>query len=471
MRVGSADGRTPLDSIRRKLQQLGMPRFRLSCREADWFDASDRTHLAVVSRDQKVRVLRLNPLSASQIHELLANRSDVACATVFIKAAEDHGISSLLANPQSLDLLARAVSSDSWPETRQRTFDMACRQLLREQNDEHIVGGGANASEEDMLKAAGHVCAVLLLCGYEGVSVKTADLSPGYVPLFQVADPQQEALKAVLQTRVFTSSRLRAPVHRQIAEYLAGRHLAHLIAQGLPARRIIALMTGRDGGIVSGMHGLAAWLAAHSPQSRPDLIERDPFGAILYGDVKDFTTGEKQRLVQAIERQAERDPHSLLLRHELDARWGDLATPDVEPTFRQVLTDAGGDDVKQAVAQAVLAALRRDASTPTLRPVLMDVVRNNDCWPVVRSNALEAYAIQHDDEDRCMADELQLLLNDIKVGKVPRLHRLAARCPVDALVSKMAHAGDNLRASNRPLACDRSLYILLDTYGGRCVNR
>ena len=417
MRVGSADGRTPLDSIRRKLQQLGTPRFRLSCREADWFDASDRTHLAVVSRDQKVRVLRLNPLSASQVHELLANRSDVACATVFIKAAEDHGISSLLANPQSLDLLARAVSSDSWPETRRRTFDMACRQLLREQNGEHIVGGGANASEEDMLEVAGHVCAVLLLCGYEGVSVKTADLSPGYVPLYQVADPQQEALKAVLQTRVFTSSQLRAPAHRQIAEFLAGRHLAHLIAQGLPARRIIALMTGRDGGTVSGMRGLAAWLAAHSPQSRPDLIERDPFGAILYGDVKDFTTGEKQRLVQAIERQAERDPHSLLLRHELDARWGDLATPDVEPIFRQVLTDAGGDDVKQAVAQAVLAALCRGASTPTLQPVLMDVVRNNDCWPVVRSNALEAYAIQHDDEDR-MADELKLLLNDIKVGKV-----------------------------------------------------
>ena len=417
MRAGSADGRTPLDKIRGKLQQLGKPRFRLSCREADWFDTSDRTHLAMVSRDQKVRVLRLNPLSASQIHEMLAGHSDVASAAAFIKSAEDRGISSLLANPQSLDLLARAVSSGSWPDTRQQTFEIACRQLLREQNDEHIVGGGADASEQDMLKEAGRMCAVLLLSGHEGVSVTTAAMSPGHIPLYLVADPQQEALQAALRTRVFTSSQHRAPAHRQIAEYLAGRHLAHLIAQGLPARRIIALMTGQDGGIVSGMRGLAAWLAAHSPQSRLDLIERDPFGAVLYGDVKDFTTGEKQRLVKAIERQAERDPHSLLLRHELDARWGDLATPDVEPIFRQVLTDAGGDDVKQAVAQAVLAALCRGTSTPTLRPVLMDVVRNNDCWPVVRSNALEAYATQHDDED-CVADELQLLLNDIKVGKV-----------------------------------------------------
>ena len=415
MRVCSADGRTPLDSIRRKLQQLGTPRFRLSCREADWFDASDRIHLAQVSKDRKVRVLRLNPLSDSQIHKLLANRSDVANAGAFIKSAEDSGISSLLANPQSLDLLARAVSLGSWPDTRQQTFEMACRQLLREQNHERIVGGGANASEQDMLKAAGRVCAVLLLSGHEGVSVKTAAMRPDHIPLPQVADPQQEALQAALRTKVFTSSQHRAPAHRQIAEYLAGRHLAHLIAQGLPARRIIALMTGQDGGIVGGMRGTAAWLAAHSQQSRPDLIGRDPLGTVLYGDVKDFTADEKRRLVQAIVQHAARDPLSLLLRHALDARWGDLATPDAEPIFRQVLTDAGEDDVGGTVAQAILAALRRGASIPTLRPVLMDVVRNDHCWPLVRSTALDVYSTQLDD---CAAGELRQLLNDIKAGQV-----------------------------------------------------
>ena len=261
-----------------------------------------------MSKDRKVRELRLNPLSESQIHELLANHSEVANAAAFIKSAEDHGISSLLANPQSLDLLARAVSSGSWPDTRHRLSRWPASSLLREQNDAHIPDDGASASEQDTLKAAGHVCAVLLLSGYEGVSVKTAAMSPGYIPLSQVADPRKEALQEALRSKVFKSSQHRAPAHRQIAEYLAGRHLAHLIARGLPARRIIALMTGRDGGIVSGMRGLAAWLAAHSPQSRPDIIERDPLGTILYGDVKDFTTDEKRRLVQAIERQAERDP-------------------------------------------------------------------------------------------------------------------------------------------------------------------
>ena len=108
-------------------------------------------------------------------------------------------------------------------------------------------------------------------------------------------------------------------------------------------------------------------------------------------------------------------PLSLLLRHALDARWCDLATPNAEPIFRQVLTDAGEDDVGGTVAQAILAALRRGASIPTLRPVLMDVVRNDHCWPLVRSTALDVYSKQLDD---CAVGKLQQLLNDIKAGQV-----------------------------------------------------
>ena len=417
MRASSVDGRTPLDSIRGKLQQLGQPRFRLSCRE-DWFDLSDRTRLAQVSKDGKVRVLRLTRLSDSQVHKLLADRSDVASVAAFIKSAKDHGTASLLENPQSLDLLAKAVSSSgSWPETRQQTFEMACKELLKEQNDEHIRSG-ANAFEQDMLNAAGHVCAVLLLGGHQGLSVNTAKQRHGYIPLRQVPYPQRGVLELALRSRAFTYpfSQHAAPAHRQIAEYLAGRHLARLIAQGLPLRRLIALMTGQDGGVVNAMRGLMAWLAAHSPRSRPDLIERDPLGVILYGDVKAFATAEKRRLIEAIGKRTERDP-SGLLRYELDVRWGDLATPDLESTFRQVLADAGGDDARQAVAQAILAALRRGTSIPTLRPVLMDVVRNNHYGAVARSDALDAYATLHDDDDRT-AGELLLLLKDIKAGKV-----------------------------------------------------
>ena len=422
-RAGSADRRTPLERLRAKLYALERPRFRLSCREADWLGTSDRTHLAAVSKDGEVRVLRLNPLSRDQARELLAQRPDVASADAFIEHAEAQGISSLLGNPQDLEMLARAVSSGKWPQTRRETFDLACRQLLRESNEEHIIGDATNASDADLLDAAGRLCAVLLLGGYRGVD-RRANAERDHVALREFNRPSQGVLKAALGTRLFfyPSSRIAMPAHRQIAEYLSGRYLVGLIRDGLPVGRIVALLTGADGGVVSGLRGLCAWLAAHSQTGRLELVERDPIGTVLYGDVRQFATEEKRQLLQALEQHAARDPRNLLARHDLDARWADLATFDVEPIFRQALTDTSGD-AKQVVAQAVLAALERGNTIPRLRPLLMDVVLNNDCWPEVRSAALRAYLKEHDDERG--VDELKGLLDDIDTG--------AIRDPVDGL--------------------------------------
>ena len=422
-RAGSADQRTPLDGIRGKLDALGRPRFRLSCREADWLGASDRTHLAAASKDGKIRVLRLNPLSRDQARKLLAERLDVDSADAFIEHAEAQDISSLLGNPQDLEMLAIAVSSGGWPQTRRETFDLACRQLLRESNEEHIIGDATNASDADLLDAAGRLCAVLLLSGYQGVD-RCANAERDHVSLREVTGPSQGVLKAALGTRLFVylSSQIATVAHRQIAEYLSGRYLAGLISDGLPVGRTVALLTGTDGGVVSGLRGLCAWLAAHSQTGRLELLERDPIGAILYGDVRRFATEEKRQLLQALEQHAARDPRNLLARHDLDARWADLATFDVEPIFRQALTDTSGD-AKQVVAQAVLAALERGNSIPRLRPLLMDVVLNNDCWPEVRSAALRAYLKEHGDERG--VDELKGLLDDINAGTI--------RDPVDGL--------------------------------------
>ena len=63
IRAGAPDARTPFDEIRRRLDELDRPRFRLSCREADWLGDNDRRHLASVSQDSQVTVLRLNPLT------------------------------------------------------------------------------------------------------------------------------------------------------------------------------------------------------------------------------------------------------------------------------------------------------------------------------------------------------------------------------------------------------------------------
>ena len=70
-RAGTEDGRTPLDDVRRKLDRLGRPPFRLSCRWADWMAANDRDALKEVSPDGAVTVIRLDPLSDRNIKDIL----------------------------------------------------------------------------------------------------------------------------------------------------------------------------------------------------------------------------------------------------------------------------------------------------------------------------------------------------------------------------------------------------------------
>ena len=112
---------------------------------------------------------------------------------------------------------------------------------------------------------------------------------------------RREVLRSALVTKLFKGpSNNRIPVHRHIAEFLGARHLARVIKSGLPARRVIALIAGEDGTVVTEMRGLSAWLAAHCEDVRTDLIERDPIGVGLYGDIREFSTDEKHALLESL---------------------------------------------------------------------------------------------------------------------------------------------------------------------------
>ena len=92
MRAGAADGRSPLDEIRWRLDQLGRPDFRLSCREADWFGRSDRQALEAVAADGGVTVLRLDPLNQEASEELLKRTGRVQDAMRFRQEARRRGV-------------------------------------------------------------------------------------------------------------------------------------------------------------------------------------------------------------------------------------------------------------------------------------------------------------------------------------------------------------------------------------------
>ena len=479
VRTGASDVRTPFDAIRGKLDKLGKPRFRLSCREADWLGANDRTHLSTVSPDARVTVLRLDPLSDHDIELILDSLPAVDDAGEFMAVAREKGVDGFLRNPQCLDMLAEVVGDGtSWPASRLELFEAACRKLVREHNDEHLAAAqsvaGVHAAahgltEEALLDAAGRLCAVQLIAGIAGYALPPTAADGDY-PLVDGCTPKGDVtsgpvhdvgsrlheLRCALATKLFSAraSGHFGPVHRHVAEFLGARYLARLIGGdladrrnvggGLPCGRVISLLTGYDGMVVTPLRGLSAWLAAKSRIARGDLIQRDPVGVTLYGDAASFSTDQKRSLLKSLAQSSS----ALAERLEASFRYlaqsvstsgalvatvvepqqplpqmsaaGSLVTSDTEPALREILTDPRRDDAHQTLLLFVLRALPHGNRLPGLNDELLDVVRRGESWPGVRRRALEALLRNGDScDDSGFVESLKGLLAGVRAGRIP----------------------------------------------------
>ena len=421
VRVGSANVRSALDEIRLRLDALGRPRFRISYREADWLGDNDHNRLEFVSQDSTVRILRLDPLSDAEIEQILAGHPSVSDPRSFIDTARQGGVSGLLANPQTLNMLAEvAGGGGQWPESRLDTFDRACRIMARETNEEHAIGSPQPPLEE-ILHAAGHLCAAQLITGNAGFSLDPRDVD--YLPLTGFGDFPMNVAKAVVSTRLFHSvgDRRFAPIHRHIAEFLGAHYLAGRINNGLSARRIIALISGADGIVVTEMRGLSGWLAALCPQSRDLLTDRDPVGVALYGDLSVFSTVDKRQLLEAI---GSRD---VLLPLRLDARSREMETAlapltsaDMEPTLVEILSNPSRDPEHESLVQFLLSLLSRGVPLPSLALQLLGLAKDESRWPYVRTSAVDAL-IQIKSEPEQRTEALKSLLDQITAGTISDL--------------------------------------------------
>lgn len=415
IRAGSQDARTPFDKIRACLDRLGRPPFRLSCREADWFGAADQSHLKSVSSDGEVKVLHLDPLTAADIVEILKHDQRVPSAEEFMQQAERKGLRELLANPQVLDMLVKAVAN-KWPTSLEQTFELACETIVREHNPEHIDGSRTRSvNVNQQLNAVGFLCALQLIAGNAGFALTSAEENCEFPELNNLDFENIALLSEVGRTKLFKSldeERI-TPVHRRVAEFLAARYLAVRVDDGLPIGRVLALITGEDDVVVAELRGLSAWLAAICKSQRSAIIERDPLGVVLYGDVQDFTREEKRQVLDGLPREAARYPWFR------SSQWaaspfGALATQDMEVEFCDVLAKSDRSETHQALAACVLDAMSHGTRFPSLDATLRGILRDATWRPGVRRQALEV--LNRNNEDT--PDTLKPLLDEINDGRV-----------------------------------------------------
>ena len=318
VRAGGGDLREPLDSLVCRLEQLGDPRFRLSCREDSWLGRNDLRELSSVTEREEVHLLRLDPLSEQDALRIV-EAAGVPDPDRFYWNARNRGLDAFVQNPLLLDILVKATDSGSWPEGRLATFERACETLATERNQEHLDAlDGHPFAVEEVVLAAGRLCSILLLCGNSGWSRR----GPGddEYPALSEAGEEQALLKFALDSKLFEGDAEtgRRPRHRQIAEFLAARHLDHAIrVRAVPATRVLAWMRGIDGIVMPDLRGVSVWLAARNPEFRRPVIEADPVGVAFHGDAERFSGADTALLFRGLEAQ---------LKHQLATQQWDSAS-------------------------------------------------------------------------------------------------------------------------------------------------
>lgn len=420
VRAGEGDPRKPLDKIVKQLHDLGRPRFRLSCRTLD-LGRTDVETLNSVSPNGRVRHFRLNPFGDLDIGAFVESHYPAAQATEFLEAAQRKGLLGMLRNPQSLGLVLRAFakSGGRLPKSRREAFEQACLALAAEQNDQHLDSGRIWPDEQEIVDAASEVCALVLLTRAAGVCRYAKDAKADGAFLGNLPDHPRDVVEAALGTTLFTVEpevyRFE-PVHRVVAEFLAARHLAARVVAGVPVRRVLRLITvdPDSGAVPSLLRGLAAWLAAVCPPARRRLIRCDPAAVAADGDPSDFSTGDKERLLEAL-REQEPEFGSWVFPEALVEA---LSGPDMEPAFINILESPERDKATQVVAGLALRALGTGGPRPHLLNRLMAIVRDSTRWPLVHRQALDA-VLHNGKGTATVGSGLRDLLDDIRDGKVP----------------------------------------------------
>ena len=158
---------------------------------------------------------------------------------------------------------------------------------------------------------------------------------------------------------------------------------------------------------------MSAWIAAHSRFARGDLIERDPIGVGLYGDVYRFSLAEKCALMKSLKVQANR----LVSVPDAPASFSALAGAGMESVVGEILTDPCRSDEHEQFVHFVLRVTAKGASMPGLAGVLLDVIRDETRSPGINKAALDVLICGHSHE-RQITVTLRELLVDVRSGRV-----------------------------------------------------
>lgn len=354
-----------VDLVLRRLDELHNPRFILSCRVADWRNA---TAVQGITEQYGTRplILHLEPLTRDEACSFLADSVGLARANEIVSHFEELGLGALLGNPQTLELIERVALEGALPGNRGELFERAVHLMWPENREDKQNTPLARLNEETALDAAGSAFAGLILAGKEALSRKPAlHIAPDDLSLEEVKGLSAgSAVEAILDSRLVRSlgDERFTYVHRSIGEFLGARWLARRADTPRKRRRLLALFKER-GLVAASLRGLHAWLARNSGFAT-EVILADPMGVIEHGDADRLSVEEARTLLEALATLAVKDP-----------RFSDSWT---RYRLRGVVQPGLAEDVRQIVVSS--------EASYSLRTLLLDAVRGSPIAPILRDD-------------------------------------------------------------------------------------
>jgi hypothetical protein len=453
-----ASGKDASAEVSKALCSLKKPKFRLSCRAADWYGSTDQEVLRVASASGRVVVLELLPLSRDEI--LNAVQGIVPDPDVFLDEAESAGLGKLLGNPQTLKLLAQAWGSDKKPRNKFEAYEIGVFEQLRETNDQHGARGVASSDPIDLRKAAGAAASVLLLSNSIGISRAEPAVGNGYWGLSVVPYPDSIALDTVLRRRLFTSQEVDRFefVHRTIAEFLAAEDLSVRIQNGLPIDRVMALICGIDGKPASSLRGLFAWLMCRLGYLAEDYVALDPYGVATYGDASVLSPGAQCAIWSGL--QELRDPW-FLTNEDDRGTFRDLANLNTAKIIRELLQDSITEvHLKIAALETIASSTENIGLDKITREIVLE--KHDNTW--LRSKALNAFAksVQNDSAKLEALDRELAISTDDKTAPEVRVYLLRLTPAYGSLTSRLLSILEQAASAGQEQHTIGHLFQLID---------
>ena len=460
-----------VDSVLRQLSRMGSPPFILSCREADWRGATDRVQIEDDYGEAPL-LLHLRPFSRDDALAFLADRFPALDAGGIVDYLASRGLESFYQNPLTLRLLGEvAQETGPLPERRAELLDRACGLMLREENPRHQDDPHVHRCDEELLLAAGAMCATQVLCARSGVFTgPRAHTPPDCVNVADVARlPFGEPAEDVLRTRLFPSEDERrfTHIHRVVAEYLGAKWLARCFEAGRSERRILSLFRPGDG-VPTSLRGLHAWIAHFNQALAIRCIATDPYAVLRYGDAETIGLEQARALLAALTTLSETDPYfagedrarhpaSGLMRAALREEILAVITPPERSIHLSILLlDAmAGTKLAVELGETLAEIMLDPARTYAERFAATHAIRASESatdWEVVIQRLLAEGA---DDSARLACD----ILKAVGAGAVP------LETGVEAVLVHLGLSENQIAPPDTAVVrhVDRSLFLDLDT--------